>query len=101
MYNGYTNYETWVVNLWLDSDQGVYNYWREEAQTVKESAPLHTNVKEGIWKAERAAVYLLASQLKEEIEEAAPELEGMFSDLLGAALSEVEWYEIAENFLEE
>lgn len=30
-----------------------------------------------------------------------PEVQGMWSDLLSAALSEVDWYEIAEAMLEE
>lgn len=24
-YNGYSNYETWNVNLWYDSDEGLYS----------------------------------------------------------------------------
>ena len=28
-YQGWTNYETWAVNLWLDNEEGVHDYWRE------------------------------------------------------------------------
>ena len=28
-YNGYSNYETWNVCLWLDNDPGTYHYWRD------------------------------------------------------------------------
>ena len=28
-YNGYTNYETWAVALWMDNDQGSYAHYRE------------------------------------------------------------------------
>lgn len=28
-YNGWKNYETWNVALWLDNDQGTYNETRE------------------------------------------------------------------------
>ncbi len=26
-YNGWSNYETWNVKLWMDNDEGSYNYW--------------------------------------------------------------------------
>jgi len=28
MYNGYTNYETWKLCLNLDSDESLYNYYK-------------------------------------------------------------------------
>ncbi len=27
-YNGWTNYETWAVSLWIDNDHATYAYWR-------------------------------------------------------------------------
>jgi len=82
-YNGWTNYETWNVALWLDNDEGTYNYVREMA-------------------GESANEYDLAVQLQAFVEEMAPELDAsMFADLLGAALSNVEWSEIARNILSE
>lgn len=28
-YNGWTNYETWNVVLWIENDEGIYNYIQE------------------------------------------------------------------------
>ena len=28
-YNGYENYETWNVALWIQNDEGLYNYAKE------------------------------------------------------------------------
>ena len=99
-YNGWTNYETWLVALWLDNEPGTYGYWREQAREHRKSAPNCWQVRERIWMPDRAAVFNLADQLKEEMEDANPLSESsLFSDLLTAALCEVDWQEIAEHYL--
>jgi hypothetical protein len=79
-YNGWSNYETWNVKLWMDNDEGSYDYWREQTASAK-------------------STYSLSQQLKDEHEEALPELSGFASDLLTAAFGEVNWYEIAEALI--
>src|SRR5438477_252131 len=37
-YNGWLNYETWAVNLWLSNEQGSWDYWREAAAEVYREA---------------------------------------------------------------
>jgi hypothetical protein len=99
-YNGWTNYETWVTALWLDSDEGSQTYWREIAGECKLAAPQASQVEKEIWTIEQAARFTLADRLKDEIEEGSPVQEAsLYSDLLGAALQEVNWSEIAENLL--
>ncbi len=99
-YNGWTNYETWAVALWIDNEQSSYHYWRDEARRHREDSPTCQQVQDGIWKAEQAAKFNLADQLKDEFNDAAPLTEpNVYSDLLGAALSEVNWSEIAEHML--
>jgi hypothetical protein len=95
-YNGWTNYETWVVNLWMDNEQGTYDYWREVAREVSSDLEEPTN---SMTKMDEA-IYLLADRLKDHHEENRPELPGVYGDLIGAALSEVNWQEIAEHLLE-
>ena len=43
----------------------------------------------------------LAQQLRDEYESATPDLDGVFGDLLRAAVSAVNWYEIADNLMSE
>lgn len=90
-YNGYTNYETWVVCLWIDNTEGDYRYWREIAEEALESADGDRD----------QARTDLADLLKDALNEAAPSVEGLWADLLQGALSEVDWYEVAETRLPE
>lgn len=95
-YNGWTNYETWNVKLWMDNEQGSYNYWTATAQECYDDA----EADDTFTRKERAA-FDLADRLKSEHEEAMPEVSGMWADLLSAALSDVNWHEIAENMLDD
>jgi len=73
-YNGWTNYETWIVKLWLDN-------------SGTGECPVEPT----------------ASAIKDYIQEFNP-LAGdasMYADMLGAALSSVNWYEIAEAYIED
>ena len=101
-YNGWTNYETWNVKLWMDNDQGSYEYWREQAQEAYSRGYRINGPLGDSFTREEKAAYALAQQLKDEIEESAPDLgASMFADLLGAALSEVNWHEIATSMIED
>ena len=87
-YNGWTNYETWCVNLWLDND-GSANYLRD-----------HVAMNEPMGVVE--ALKFIGEYVEELQESLLPDMpNSMFSDLLGAAISQVNWYEIAEYYLED
>lgn len=94
-YNGWKNYETWAMALWIDNDEGTYNQSREMAKDALEAHNERTGYG-------ATAAGSLAHYLKEWQEEMMPEIKAsVWSDLLRAAFSEVDWFEIAENYLEE
>jgi hypothetical protein len=99
-YNGWTNYETWAVHLWLTNDEPSFRYWRDAAATVRAEAPALDQVRVGTWTTAEAERFTLADRLKDEL--ATPdEITGLWADLCGAALSEVNWHAVADAFLEE
>lgn len=93
-YNGWKNYETWLVKLWLDNEEGTYNLQKDWLEQAK-AEPKHE-----YWTPEETVKFTLADLIKEFIEEEAPDLgASMYSDLINAALSEVDWQEIADNII--
>lgn len=82
-YNGYTNYETWAVKLWIDNDQGSQEYWLERAQLAR-------------------GVYSFSKELQAAFDADNPlEEASVYAELLGAASSSVDWYQIAEHLIED
>jgi len=98
-YNGWTNYETWAVALWIGNEPGTYEQSQEMAREERDVAPDLDNVITGIWTAEQGARYELADRLKSWVtDDMLPDLGAtLAADLMMAALSEVDWQEIAEN----
>lgn len=85
-YNGWKNYPTWAVHLWLDNDQGSQDAWIEVATEHLDAE--HPR-------------YEVSSRLKLWVrEECESDDASMASDLLGYALDCVDWYEIADAYLE-
>ena len=84
-YNGWTNYETWNVNLHLDE---MYQRIANE-HTLLSTYHLGQLLKDTTW------------DLAEEIAPDAVRGAGFVSDLFTAGLGEVNWYEIAEHYVEE
>src|SRR4051812_41724310 len=99
-YNGWKNYPTWAVNLWLSNDQDLYEATRERVAEIKGE----TESTSEYWTLEESHRYNTADMLKDFVEELAGEAysEPTFvADLLGYALGEVDWHEIADAWLED
>ena len=95
-YNGWTNYETWAVALWIDNDQGTQEQALEMAREY--AAELWINKLTG----RDQTAYQFGKALQDWVEEDMLPAIGEASlqaDLLGAAVSEVNWFEIAEHYL--
>ncbi len=86
-YNGWKNYPTWAVNLWLENDEPLYR----ETLTMAKFARRQADPSNG-----------LASSLRYWVtDELAPDLGATFAaDLLRYAFGEVDWHEIADAWLE-
>lgn len=80
-YNGWTNRETWLVNLWLTNERSSYDMLQhvlEAYETTREQAS--------------ELEYYVTSD-----ENYLSDESSMWSDLLHAAMARVNWREIVEN----
>lgn len=95
-YNGYTNYETWVVNLWIDNGYDSAEECREKAAQAVRNATEE-------FCPQGAAIMALADELKEQHEshmQLGCTVPGVFGDLLNGAMSSVNWREIAAIYID-
>jgi hypothetical protein len=92
-YNGWTNYQTWAVALWLDNDEGTNEAVADLARA---------------WEGESrdgGTVSDLAESIREYVHgfpsvEAVEERPSLAADLLGFALASVDWFQIAQGAAE-
>lgn len=106
-YNGWANYPTWAVNLWLANDRGLYEMTLEGVNDQIQDAAYCVQVRDGIWTLERARRFNTADWLREMVEEMpytfGPDegvpTQGIPADLYGWALAQVDWHEIADHWI--
>ncbi len=102
-HQGWANYETWAVRLWLANDEGLYRSCDLLAREAVEDADACDQVNDGIWSREQARRFMLADRLKEFLAESNPlaDRPSVFADLLGSALDAVSYDELADAFLDD
>ncbi len=100
-HNGYGNYETWNVTLWLHNEHDSYLQWTARAEEIKEEAGEESQ--DSIWTEEEYVKFTLADEIEKSVKGDNPLVDdaSMFVDLLNAALSSVNWDEVANSFIEE
>lgn len=76
--NGWTNHETWIVNLWLNNDEPLYR----EALNIIRRSPHEAEA--------------LADWIRDMVADT-----GLKGDLITYSLASVNWQEIAESFAED
>jgi len=102
-YQGWKNYESWAVALWFDNEQSSQQMVQEWAQEAFAAAPGDDSVSKGYLTVMEMTKIGLADRIKSYVEENNPlaDESTMYSDLLGAAISEVDWQEVAEHYMED
>lgn len=109
-HNGWKNYPTWAVGMYLDGNYdgpGTYYAAVETVRVVLEDIEHPTSE---YWTREESKRFGVADALKDFVEEYTNphmvdddhpvQLSGLVADLFREALSEVDWNELAEAWIE-
>ena len=102
-HNGYTNYETWVINLWISNEEASYNYYRDLARNIYNKAwdtKYLSKYEEACRNLAHELEATYQSNMADILEKSGAE-NTVWSDLIGNALSNVNWHEIAGQLLDE
>lgn len=98
-YNGWTNRETWAVNLWLDNDRALYERVSAMAQNTFEEYEGEPDQNDGLWTLQEAIKDLLDEVFTwSNYNLVSQELLSMRDDI--GSLWRVNWREIAEAWLQ-
>lgn len=99
-YSGWTNYETYLVKVWMDNDSKSQAYWRAAARNPAlpaEAYALSLHIKKKHKDAGADVIAFAVSVARSRGLRGAD----LFADLLKGAMDAVNWFEIAEHLIEE
>jgi len=106
-YNGWHNYETWNMNLWLTNDSGFYEIAEERIEEIAKDE----SINEGYSNLDKMDVAYKVSQWLEEYANAMwmedfqscnfNHSYGPLGDITNAAWNQIEWYDIAEHLVDD
>ena len=98
-YNGWANYQTWAVGMYLDGNydgQGTADYAAEMIRTAAKAGEIGRST------AIADVADAIRDMITENVTDATDALaSGLAADLLSASLGAVDWHELAENKLPE
>lgn len=99
-YNGHKNYETWLISLWFDNEEGT----QATCQVMAKAAYAEAEADKHNTRAQ-SAVYAFSKKLTEYADEMTEAIIGtgasFVHDLVSAGLRSVDWYEVAQGYIDE
>jgi len=87
-YNGWTNYETWLCNLWFE------NYDFTDILDIFEDYEERDDIL-------RVITNYIKDDVEYRVEESRESASGFVNDLINAALGEIDYYDIAEHYVDD
>jgi len=109
-YQGWTNYETWSVNLYMENDQPEAARWLEDARSaLADAEPMYSTADPTrvLFTARENAVFALAETMKEAFGEESDRCfellggcESVMAQLLTGAVGSVDWREVARHWID-
>jgi hypothetical protein len=93
--------ETWAVSMFLDGNYTGPETYEEVRSLIAYTAQTARKEPGEVWTPDEAARYRVADSIKDYVDDhvVADGYDGLRDNLIGAALSEVNWEELAENKL--
>lgn len=102
-YNGWTNYPTWVTQLWLENDQSTYNaVYAEVCDAMVEVEEVAARTYGADTPPDGFGRSIIGDRIRAFVSELGPDMgeHGLWADLAGYALDCVNWLELADAWIE-